>query len=93
MMSAAGKAWGPREPLPSSVQPSAPVVTNVRPKSVVVPTPSAGEPIARTRRAGLLLSDASRLGDALKICRPLPTSTKKATTHSQWLARVSSVYR
>ena len=69
--------------MPSPVHPSQPVVVKVWPKSVVVPTPSAGEPIASTRRAGSLLSEASRFGDALKICSPLPTSTAKASTHSQ----------
>ena len=85
MVIEAGKACASFEPIPSSVQPSQPVVTKVWPKIVVVPTPSAGEPIASTRRAGSLLSEASRFGEALKICRPLPMSTKNARTQSQWL--------
>ena len=72
--------------MPSSVQPSQPVVTKRWPKIVVVPTPSAGAPIASTRRAGSLLSEASRFGEALKICSPLETSTANAITQSQWLA-------
>ena len=49
---------------------------------------ACGEPIDSTRRAGSLLSEASRFGEALKICKPLPTRTKNASTHSQWLRRV-----
>ena len=35
-------------------------------------------------------AEASRFGDALNICSPLPTSTANASTHSQWLRRTSS---
>ena len=75
--------------MPSSIHPSQPGGKDVCPKIVVVPTPSSGEPIASTRRAGLLLSEASRFGEALKICRPLETSTANASTQNQWLARVT----
>jgi len=67
------------------------VVVKVCPKRVVVPTPVAGEAISKTRCAGFVVSDASRNGAALKICRPLETRAAKAMTQSQWLARVAIV--
>ena len=61
------------------------------PKIVVMPVPSSGEPMASTRRAGLLLSEASSIGDALKICSPLETRIPNAITQNQWLARVTKL--
>ena len=70
---------------------------NVRPKMVVVPicSPPAvvGALKESTRRAGSLLSLASRYGAALKICRPLIKSTSIASAQSQCVVRATIEWR
>jgi hypothetical protein len=83
-----GKPRALSPPVPSSVHPSQLVVVNVWPKTVVVPIPPDGESIENTRRAGFDLSEASRYGAALNICKPLETNAAKAITQNQWLRRV-----